>query len=65
MRSTIAPNAVEILGLSKETPHNAAVRIGVLQCYVPPRWRRSEEGRDNLSVKRDDPSFNAAIGDLR
>jgi len=34
--------------------------------FVPRGWsKRSSEGRDYLSVKLDDPSFNAPIADLR
>ena len=49
----------EILGSSNAAPHKTSLRY---PAEIGAAWsKRSNEGRDYLSVKLDDPSFNAPI----
>jgi uncharacterized protein (DUF736 family) len=53
---------VRIVSVSRTNENAPSHRISLDQVEVGAGWsRRSNEGRDYLSVKLDDPSFNAPI----
>jgi uncharacterized protein (DUF736 family) len=55
-------NNIRIVGMSRTNDNAPSHRVYAGRIEIGAAWpKRSEEGRDYLSVKLDDPSFNAPI----
>ena len=60
--NSLRANGVRIVSVSRTNENAPSHRIYIDQVEVGAAWsKRSNEGRDYLSVKLDDPSFNAPI----
>ena len=59
---SLRANGVRIVSVTRTSDNAPSHRILIGRVEVGAGWsKRSEEGRDYISVKLDDPSFNAPI----